>query len=190
MKFTGLVASLAAVSAASAAAVPTAALQPTLTQLTGVLGNIDGLLGGVLNGADVGDLVQVQDALKQVQTQLGQLTSGVCQRDVVGNELNTVGNVASPVTGTVGGVVKPVVQTVGGAVGTVEGTVGNVLPGTTSSVGVKRQVAQVGQLTNVATTLVSQVKDETLDVAGVEHILDLVQLGNLPLVGNILGLVL
>lgn len=60
MKFTGLIASLAAVSAASAAAIPTAALQPTLTQLSGVLGNIDGALGNVLSGADVTDLVQVQ----------------------------------------------------------------------------------------------------------------------------------
>ncbi|KAE8386609.1 hypothetical protein BDV23DRAFT_187112 [Aspergillus alliaceus] len=187
MKFTGLVASLAAVSAASAAAVPTASLQPTLTQLTDVLGNIDGLLGGVLKGTNVGDLVQVQDVLKQVQGQLGQLTSAVCQRDIVGNELSTVGNVASPVTSTVDGVAKPVVGTVDGAVGTIEGTVKNTLAGATGAVGVKRQV---GQLTGVATNLISQIKAETIDTAGVEHILDLVHLDNLPLVGSILGLVL
>ena len=61
MKFTGFIASLAAVSAASAAAIPTVSLQPTLNQLSGVLGNIDGVLGDVLPGADVSDLVQVKD---------------------------------------------------------------------------------------------------------------------------------
>ncbi|KAE8345288.1 hypothetical protein BDV24DRAFT_159643 [Aspergillus arachidicola] len=185
MKFTGLIASLAAVSAASAAAIPTAALQPTLNQLSGVLGNIDGTLGNVLSGADVSGLVQVQDALRQIQGELNKLTGTVSQRSAVGNELSTVGNVVSPVTATVGGVVQPVAGTVNSAVGTAEGLVDGALPGTTKAVGVKRQV---GQLTSVATTLVSQVKDETLDAAGVEHILDLVQENNLPLVSAALGL--
>jgi hypothetical protein len=133
----------------------------------------------------------VPSALKQVQSQLGQLTSGICQRDIVGNEVDTISNVASPVAGTVGGVLKPVVGTVGGAVGTVEGTVKNTLPDTTNSmcslfppflslrslmcvvvVGVKRQVGQVGQLTTVATTLVSQVKDRKfLDVSQTSKVL-------------------
>ncbi|GMF93390.1 unnamed protein product [Aspergillus oryzae] len=124
MKFTGLIASLAAVSAASAAAIPTAALQPTLTQLSGVLGNIDGALGNVLSGADVTDLVQTQG-------ELSKLTGTVSQRSVVGNELNTVGTVTAPVTSTVGGAVKPVVDTANSAVGSVEGLVDGTLPDTT-----------------------------------------------------------
>ncbi|KAE8377289.1 hypothetical protein BDV26DRAFT_293372 [Aspergillus bertholletiae] len=185
MKFTGVIASLAAISAVSAAAIPTTALQPTLTQLTGVLGNIDGLLAGVLSGADTADLVNVQTTLKQIQGELNQLTGTTSKRDIVGNEVGTVNNVASPLVSTVGGAVKPVVGTVGGAVGTVEGTVKNTLPGTTSAVGVKRQVEE---LAGVATNLVSQVKAETLDVAGVQNILSLIQANNLPLVGSLLGL--
>ncbi|KAB8206835.1 hypothetical protein P875_00010650 [Aspergillus parasiticus SU-1] len=189
MKFTGLIASLAAVSAASAAAIPTAALQPTLNQLSGALGSIDGALGNALGCADASDLVKVQDTLKQIQGELNKLTGTVSQRSVVGNELNTVGTVVSPVTGTVGGVVQPVAGTVEGvaqpAAGTVEGLVDGALSGTTKAVGVKRQA---GQLTAVATTLVSQVKDGTLDAAGVEHILGLAQEDKLPLASAVLGL--
>ncbi|KAE8421777.1 hypothetical protein BDV36DRAFT_291891 [Aspergillus pseudocaelatus] len=184
MKFTGFIASLAAVSAASAAAIPTASLQPTLNQLSGVLVNIDGVLGGVLGDADASNLVQVQDALKEIQSELSKLTSPVCQRSVVGNEVDTVNSVASPVVSTASGAVQPVVGTVNSAVGTVEGTVGSTLPGITSVVGAKRQVGQLG---GVATNLVSQIQDGTLTDAAVEQILESIQAGNLPLVDSILG---
>ncbi|KAE8141095.1 hypothetical protein BDV38DRAFT_279544 [Aspergillus pseudotamarii] len=184
MKFTGLVASLAAVSAASAAAIPTASLQPTLNQLNGVLGNIDGVLGGALCDTNGSGLVEVQDALKQIQSDLSKLTGTVSQRSVVSNEVDTVDNVVSPVASTASGAVQPVVGTVNSAVGTVKGTVDSTLPGITSAVGVKRQVGQLG---GVATSLVGQIKDGTLTDAAVEHILESIQAGNLPLVGNILG---
>ena len=115
-------------------------------------------------------------ALKQIKGELNQLTSTVCQRSVVGNEVDTVNNVVSPLTSTVNGAVQPVVGTVNSAVGTVDGAVGNALPGTTGGtycfqseksqwliwiivLGAKRQV---GQLTGVATSLVSQVKEGKL----------------------------
>ncbi|KAE8159621.1 hypothetical protein BDV40DRAFT_303079 [Aspergillus tamarii] len=173
MKFTGFIASLAAVSAASAAAIPTVSLQPTLNQLSGVLGNIDGVLGDVLPGADVSDLVQVKDALNEIQSELSKLTSPVCQRSVVGNEVDTVDGVVSPVVSTASDVVQPVV-----------GTVGSALPDI-SAAGVKRQVGQLG---GVASNLVSQIKDETLDAAAVQQILELISTNNIPLVSNVLGL--
>ncbi|KAE8145299.1 hypothetical protein BDV25DRAFT_144778 [Aspergillus avenaceus] len=185
MKFTGLVATLAAAGAASAAAIPNVNvdIQPTLNTLEGVLGNLDTVVGGVLSGADAGDLVDVKNLLTEVKSELNKVTaSTVCQRDLVGGTVGTVGN-------TVGSVAKPVVSTVGntvgGAVGTVENTVKGALPETTKAVNVKRDDEQ---LHDAAVKLIADIKDDTVGLDAVQQLLGLVNTGNIPIVGDILDI--
>lgn len=64
MKFTGIVASLAIASTASAAALPAVPVDVAVTKLNGVLGNLDTVLGGLLGGAvPSADLTQVKSRM-------------------------------------------------------------------------------------------------------------------------------
>jgi hypothetical protein len=64
MKFTGIVASLAVASSASALAIPQTSLNAVLYKLNGALANVEGLVGGLLGGVcQQVDLTQVQTGM-------------------------------------------------------------------------------------------------------------------------------
>ncbi|RHZ50732.1 uncharacterized protein CDV56_102729 [Aspergillus thermomutatus] len=205
MKFTGIIASLAVASSASALVIPQAPVDATLNKLNSALDNVEGLVGGLLNGVcQEVDLTQVQTELTDIKGQLTKLVpvSVATKRDIMG----TVNGVATPATnvagsavGTVEGVAKPVTNVADSAVGTVEntagaavGTVKNTASGAvdtvTGTVGVKRQ--EVGQLTTLAQNLVSKIQSGALDAAGLENVLNILgQTGGLSAVTTILNLI-
>ncbi|KAF9893033.1 hypothetical protein FE257_012444 [Aspergillus nanangensis] len=157
MKFTGIVASLAIASTASAAALPAVPVDAAVSKLTMVLGNLDtvvgGLLGNTLATSDLGGLTQIQSELTGIKSALGQCTGGVVSRDVLGN------------------VAEPVKATAETAVGTVEGAVTTA----TGAIGVRA----LDQVTGLAGNIVQQVQSGALDEAGLANILSLVQGGEL-----------
>jgi hypothetical protein len=64
MKFTGIVASLAVASSASALAIPQIPVDATLSKLNNALNNVEGLVGGLLGGVcEEVDLTQVQTGM-------------------------------------------------------------------------------------------------------------------------------
>ncbi|GFF25085.1 hypothetical protein IFM61606_09338 [Aspergillus udagawae] len=196
MKFTGIVASLAVASSASALAIPQTPVDATLSKLNNALNNVEGLVGGLLGGlCQEVDLTQVQTELVNIKGQLTKLVpvSVASKRDITG----TANNVATPVTGAAGSEVgnvesaaKPVTDVAGGAVNTVEGVAKPVTDVASGAVGTVKNTAggAVGTVTNVASgavdtvtgtvgvntlaqNLVSKVKSGALDAAGVENVL-------------------
>ncbi|EAW21340.1 uncharacterized protein NFIA_065040 [Aspergillus fischeri NRRL 181] len=196
MKFSGIVASLAVASSASALAIPQTPVDATLSKLNNALNNVEGLVGGLLSGVcEEVDLTQVQTELITIKGQLTNLVpvSAATKRDVMG----TANNVATPVTGaagsvvgnvegavtpvtnvaggavnTVEGVAKPVADVAGGAVGTVKNTVGGAV-GTVKNIasGPVDTVTGTAGVNTLAENLVSKVKSGALDAAGVQNVL-------------------
>ncbi|RAH60419.1 hypothetical protein BO85DRAFT_485561 [Aspergillus piperis CBS 112811] len=158
MKFTGI-AALALAGSVSAAAIPVVdtTVQSTLSQLTGVLGKVDNVVGGLV-GCATTDLTDLKDELSTIEGKLTQLlpsnkrdltgTVGGVATPVVGiagdaagtvkgvasGAVNTVGNVAGGAVNTVEGVASPVVKTVGGAVDSVASPVVNAAGGAVGTV--------------------------------------------------------
>ncbi|EAW09796.1 uncharacterized protein ACLA_040120 [Aspergillus clavatus NRRL 1] len=186
MKFTGIVASLAIASSASALAIPQTPVDATLSKLNGVLGSVEGLVGGLLGGVckDV-DLTLVQTDLTDIKGQLVKLVPVAvpAKRDVAG----PVNGLTTPVTNVAGPAVGTVENTAGAAVGTVENTATGVVKTVTGTVGIKRQ--EVGQLTTLAESLVTKIQNNALDAAGLENVLNILgQTGGLSAVTTILNL--
>jgi hypothetical protein len=68
MKFTGIVASLAVASSASALAIPQTPVDATLSKLNNALNNVEGLVGGLLGGlCQEVDLTQVQTGMSSTE---------------------------------------------------------------------------------------------------------------------------
>ncbi|PWY64587.1 uncharacterized protein BO87DRAFT_69009 [Aspergillus neoniger CBS 115656] len=158
MKFTGI-AALALAGSVSAAAIPVVdtTVQSTLSQLTGVLGKVDNVVGGLV-GCATTDLTDLKDELSTIEGKLTQLlpsnkrdltgTVGGVATPVVGiagdaagtvkgvasGAVNTVGNVVGGAVNTVEGVASPVVKTVGGAVDSVASPVVNAAGGAVGTV--------------------------------------------------------
>ena len=63
MKLTGIVASLAIASTASAAAIPSDPIKGIATRLDGALGNLESVLGNLLGGAPTEDLVEIKSGM-------------------------------------------------------------------------------------------------------------------------------
>lgn len=63
MKFTGIVASLAIASTASAAAIPSDPIKGITTRLNGALGSLESALGNLLGGAPTENLVQIKSGM-------------------------------------------------------------------------------------------------------------------------------
>ncbi|EBA27460.1 hypothetical protein KXW98_001709 [Aspergillus fumigatus] len=195
MKFTGIVASLAVASSASALAIPQTPVDATLSKLNNALNNVEGLVGGLLGGVcEEVDLTQVQTELITIKGQLTKLVPvSATKRDV----MSTANNVATPVTGAAGseldnveGAVKPVTNVAGNAVNTVEdvaqpvadvaggavGTVKNTVGGAVGTVeniasGPIDTVTGTAGVNTLAQNLVSKVKSGALDAAGVQNVL-------------------
>ncbi|PWY90194.1 hypothetical protein BO70DRAFT_377363 [Aspergillus heteromorphus CBS 117.55] len=156
MKFTGIATSLALASTVSAAALPArgveVTVQSTLTELTGVLGNLDNVVDNLLGCVtDSTDLTEVKSKLSTIQGQLTELLP-VSKRDLTG----TVVDVAAPVKAVAGNAVN----TVGGVAAGVAAT----------EVDVKRDG---DSLTTLSQNIVDKVESGDLDAAGLENVLSL-----------------
>ncbi|RHZ65732.1 hypothetical protein CDV55_105857 [Aspergillus turcosus] len=153
MKFTGIVASLAVASSASALAIPQTSVNAVLYKLNGALANVEGLVGGLLGGVcQEVDLTQVQTELVDIKGQLIKLVpvSVPTKRDIMG----TANDVATPATTVAGSEVNTVKNTAGGAVGTVENTAGPVVANVKNVAG-----GAVGTVENTAAPVVANVKN-------------------------------
>ncbi|KAL7653492.1 hypothetical protein ACMYSQ_008195 [Aspergillus niger] len=207
MKFTGIAASLALAGTVSAAAIPVVdtTVQSTLSQLTGVLGKVDNVVGGLVGCAST-DLTGLKDELSTIEGKLTQLlpsnkrdltgTVGGVATPVVGiagdaagtvggvtgGAVNTVGHVVDGVVNTVEGVASPVVKTAGAAVNSVASPVVNVAGGA------------VGTVKGAASGVVSadvNLKRDITDLSGLsETLVAKIQSGDLTAgaLENILGL--
>lgn len=213
MKFTGIVASLAVASTASALAIPQTPVDAnaTLMKLNSALTTVEGLVGGLLGGVcKQVDLTKVQTELVDIKGQLVKLVpvsvpasvpvSLPTKRDVEdtanevtspvitvpGNEVKAVEGAAKPVTDVTGDV-GTVKNTAGGLVGTVEKVASGPVDTVTGTAGLKRQ--DVGQVTTLAQNLVSKIKSGALDAAGLENVLNMLgQTGGLSAVTTLLKL--
>ncbi|KAL6233708.1 hypothetical protein BDW75DRAFT_183529 [Aspergillus navahoensis] len=146
MKFTGIIASLAVASTATAAAVPglsTIKLNSTVSRLDEVLGHVD----SALLGPDAHEiLVNTKNELVAIRSLLSDVTGGVV--DVVGNTgvVQDVVHLAGNVVSSVVNVVQPVIN--------VDGVVSN--------------------LGDVAHSLVSRIQSGEVDAAGLENLLTVI----------------
>ncbi|BCR93638.1 uncharacterized protein AKAW2_10684S [Aspergillus luchuensis] len=197
MKFTGI-AALALAGSVSAAAIPVVdtTVQSTLSQLTGVLGKVDNVVGGLV-GCATTDLTDLKDELSTIEGKLTQLlpsnkrdltgTVGGVATPVVGiagdaagtvkgvasGAVNTVGNVAGGAVNTVEGVASPVVKTVGGVASPVVKTVGGAVDSVASPV-VNAAGGAVGTVKGAASGVVSgavNLKRDITDLSGLSETL-------------------
>ncbi|GFN14618.1 uncharacterized protein AtWU_04418 [Aspergillus tubingensis] len=196
MKFTGI-AALALAGSVSAAAIPVVdtTVQSTLSQLTGVLGKVDNVVGGLV-GCATTDLTDLKDELSTIEGKLTQLlpsnkrdltgTVGGVATPVVGiagdaagtvkgvasGAVNTVGNVVGGAVNTVEGVASPVVKTVGGVASPVVKTVGGAVDSVASPV-VNAAGGAVGTVKGAASGVVSAVnlKRDITDLSGLSETL-------------------
>ncbi|KAF7118947.1 hypothetical protein CNMCM5793_008585 [Aspergillus hiratsukae] len=217
MKFTGIVASLAVASSASALAIPQTPVQATLMRLNNALNNVEGLVGGLLSGVcQQVDLTQVQTQLVDIKGQLTQLVpvSVPTKRDIMGtandvatpattvagSEVNTVQGVAQPVTDVAGGAVGTVqgvagapvsaaLGVAGGAVGTVENTAGGLVGNVQNMAsGPVSTVTGTAGVNTLAQDLVSKVQSGALTAAGLASILNQAGLASSPITSVLAGL--
>lgn len=109
MKFTGIVASMAAAGVASSAALPVATVDATLNHVNTVLANVQGLVGQTLSCATGQvDLSTVHSDLVAVKSELVKLAPvqkrdglTTLPADVLGNVAGTVQGVAQPIAGPI-----------------------------------------------------------------------------------------
>ncbi|KAL4922961.1 uncharacterized protein BDV17DRAFT_296808 [Aspergillus undulatus] len=158
MKFTGIVASLAIASTATAAALPNldvVKVQETVTHLDAVIGDIDGVLGGAVNG--VGGTV-------------GGVVCGGSSTSVLSETRNELSGIHDLLNGLVGSVVGTVESSE--LVRSVLDTVGPIITNVVDTIGLNDQnIADFGILSE---KLVGGIKSGVVDETGLQNLLTVV----------------